>query len=362
MKRRKFLAAAGLAATAATVARPAIAQSQPDIRWRLASSFPTTLDLIFSGAQTLAESLRQQSDGRFTLDIHPAGGLMGALDVFDGVRDGRAECAQTALTYFWGKEQALVFATGVPFGMNAREQNAFFRRGGGDDLVNDVLADHALVAFPMGNTGCQMGGWFRREINSLSDMRGLKLRVSGFAAKIMQTLGVEPRGVSRAEIAAALSSGSLDAAAWVTPADDEKLELVKVAPNYYYPGFFQPNMTMHLIVSHAKWNELPRAYQAMLRAACDIANADVLAKYDAANPAALRRLAEAGVKLRAFPADIADAMWQATEKAHHEAAAADAKYQRLFSAYTDFRNDQYLWWQVAEYPFDNFMIRQRAKG
>ena len=180
MKRRKFLAAAGLAATAATVARPAIAQSQPDIRWRLASSFPTTLDLIFSGAQTLAESLRQQSDGRFTLDIHPAGGLMGALDVFDGVRDGRAECAQTALTYFWGKEQALVFATGVPFGMNAREQNAFFRRGGGDDLVNDVLADHALVAFPMGNTGCQMGGWFRREINSLSDMRGLKLRVSGF--------------------------------------------------------------------------------------------------------------------------------------------------------------------------------------
>ena len=164
MKRRKFLAAAGLAATGATLARPAIAQTAPEIRWRIASSFSSNLEYIWAGAETLAESLRQQSDGRFTLELHPAGALMGALDVFEGVREGRAECAQTALTYFWGKEPALVFATGAPFGMNAREQNAFFRLGGGNALVDDVLAEHGFMALPMGNTGCQMGGWFRKDV------------------------------------------------------------------------------------------------------------------------------------------------------------------------------------------------------
>ena len=140
-----------------------------------------------------------------------------------------------------------------------------FRSGGGNELVNEVLADHQLVAFPIGNTGCQMAGWFRKEINSAADLRGLKLRVSGFAGMILQSLGVEPQGVARAEIANALASGALDGAAWVSPFDDEKLELLKVAPNYYYPGFFQPSMAMHLIVSAQKWNELPSACKAMLQ-------------------------------------------------------------------------------------------------
>ncbi len=362
MKRRQFIAATGLATAGAAIAKPAIAQSSPVIHWRLASSFPNSLEAIFGGAQTFAESVRQQSDGRFTIDAQPAGALVGALDVFDAARDGRTECAQTALHYYWGKEPALVFATGVPFGMNAREQNAFFRHGGGDDLINEALADHKLVALPSGNTGCQMGGWFRNELRGASDLRGLKFRISGFAAKILQTLGVDPKAVARGDIMKSLESGALDAAAWVSPFDDEKLGLVKAAPNYYYPGWFQPNMTIHTLFNAEKWSQLPKSYQAILRSAADTANIDMQAKYDSANPVALRRLAESGAKLRAFPADVLDACWQAAEAVYRETAAGDPKFKRVHEAYMDFRNNEYLWWQVAEYPFDNFMIRQRAKG
>ena len=359
MKRRKFLAGAGLAAAGAHVAMPAVAQSAPRVEWRLASSFPSSFEAIWAGALTIAQSVREQSEGRFTIETNPAGAIVGALDVFDAARAGKIDCAQTALTYFWGVEPALVFATGAPFGMNAREQNAFFRQGGGADLINDTLADHGLVALAAGNTGCHMGGWFRNEITSAADLRGLKFRISGFPAKILQTLGVEPKGMGRGELASALSSGALDGAAWVSPVDDEKLGLSKVAPNYYYPGWFQSGMAIHLAINAGKWNELPRAYQAMLRAACDTANVDTQARYDAANPPALRRLAEAGAKLRAFPPDVMEACWQATQAVYRDTAAKDAKFRRLHDAWTDFRNDQYLWWQVAEYNYDNFMIRAR---
>ncbi len=362
MKRRQFVTTAGLAAAGAGIAMPAIAQSAPQITWRLASSFSTSLETLWGGALALAEAVRQQSDGRFILEVHPAGVIAGALDVFDAVRDGRADCAQTALHYFWGKEPALVFATGAPFGMNARGQNAFFRQGGGNDLINEVLADHQLMALPAGNTGCQMGGWFRNEIKSAADVRGLKFRVSGFAGKILQSLGAEPAAMGRGQIAAALAEGTLDAASWISPLDDERLGLVKAAPYYYYPGFFQPNMAVHLMAGADKWNQLPPAYQAILRSACDSAGADMQSRYDAANPAALRRLAEAGAKLRAYPGDVADALWQGAEKAYRETAAADAKFKRVHDAHMDFRNDQYLWWQVAEYPHDNYLIRQRARG
>ena len=362
MKRRKFIAAAGLAAAGAAIARPAVAQAAPAVTWRLASSFPTNFDAIWSGARVLAEAVRQRSDGRFVIETHAPGEIAGAIEVLDAVGEGRAECGHTALNYFWGKEPALVFATGAPFGMNAREQNAFFRAGGGTELINEILADHKVVALPSGNTGCQMGGWFRAEIKSSADLRGMKFRVSGFAAKILRTLGVEPKAMGRGEIAAALGSGALDAAAWVSPADDEKLDLAKVAPNYYYPGWLQPNMAIHLVVNSAKWNELPKAYQEILRSAADTANAETQAKYDAANPAALRRLAEGGAKLRAFPPEVLESFWQATGAVMRETAAGDAKFRRLHDAYMEFRNDQYLWWQVAEYPFDNFMIRQRARG
>ncbi len=362
MKRRDFLTGVGVAGAGAAVAASAVAQSAPSVTWKLTSSFPTTLDTIWSGAQTFAETVREMTDGRFTIELYPAGEIVPPLEVLDAVKAGKADCAQTALFYHWGMQPALVFATGVPFGMNAREQNAFFRHGGGTDLVNELLVEHDLFALPAGNTGCQMGGWFRNELRSVNDLRGLKFRVSGLAGKMLTRLGVIPTGASRAQIVGAFESGALDAAGWVSPIDDEKLSLVRVAPWYYYPGWWQGSMAIHLTFNLAKWNALPKAYQTVVRAAAELANADVLARYDALNPQAVRRLVESGAKLRAFPQDVMEACWQAAVAEFREAGAADATFQRVHDAYMTFRNEQYVWWQVAEYPYDNFIIRQRAKG
>ena len=362
MKRREFIAGAALAGVSAGVAAPAVAQSAPEITWKLTSSFPTTLDTIWSGAQTFADAVRDMTDGKFVIELHPAGEIVQPLEVLDAVKNGQVDCAQTALLYHWGVQPALVFATGVPFGMNAREQNAFFRHGGGNDLINELLVDQNIFALPAGNTGCQMGGWFRNELHSASELRGLKFRISGLAGKMLTRLGVVPTGAGRAQIASSLESGALDAAAWVSPVDDEKLNLVKVAPWYYYPGWWQGSMAIHLAFNLKKWEELPKAYQAVVRAAAEIANADVLARYDAINPRAVRRLVEAGAKLRAFPQDIMEACWQAANAELREVSAGDANFQRVHDAYMSFRNDQYTWWQVAEYPYDNFLIRQRVKG
>ena len=362
MKRRQFLTTAGLSMATGAIAAPAVAQSKPEVRWRLSSSFPSNLEILSGGANTFAQALREATDGRFIIEVHPPGEIAGALDGFDLVEKGELDCAQTALHYHWGREPALVFAAGVPFGMNAREQNAFFSHGGGTDLINEVLASHKIYALPVGNTGCQMGGWFRNELRSVADLRGLRFRISGIAGKVLQRLGDVPTAVSRSDLASALQTGKLDAAAWVSPVDDEKLDLTSVAPNYYYPGFWQGAMAVHIIINLDKWNALPKAYQTALRMAADVANADVLSRYDAFNPPAVRRLVEAGARLKAFPTDIMDASWQATSDVFRETSAQDANFQRVHDAYIAFRNDQYLWWQVAEYPYDNYLIRQRTKG
>ena len=361
MKRRAFLTGASLAGATSALAAPALAQSAPSISWKLTTSFPSNLALISSGAQTFVEAVREMSDGRFNIELAPAGSIVPPLDVMNAVRDGKVDVAQTALFYHWGVQPALVFATGVPFGMNAREQNAFFRFGG-NDLINELLVDQKVLALPAGNTGCQMGGWFKQELRSSNDLRGLKWRVSGVAGKMLIRAGVEPVPSARAQLADNLGNGTLQAASWVSPVDDESLELWRVAPFYYYPGWAQGSMAIHLVFNLQKWKDLPKNYQAILRAAADVANMDVLARYDALNPAAVRRVVEAGARLRPFPQDVLEAFWQAAQSEYRELGEVDPTFQRVHDAYMSFRNDQYLWWQVAEYPFDNFAIRQRAKG
>jgi TRAP-type mannitol/chloroaromatic compound transport system substrate-binding protein len=362
MLRRDFVKSAGLAAAGAALATPAIAQTAPQITWRLTSSFPGSLDAIYGGAETFARAVSDATDGKFKIEVHPSGEIASPLGGFDAVSKGTIDCAQTALQYHWGEEPALALATSVPFGMNAREQNAFFREGGGTDLFNELLMSRDLFALPAGNTGCQMGGWFRNELHSASDLKGLKYRISGLAAKVMQRLGCAPVAAPRADLASGLKSGDLDAVAWVSPYDDERLDLTPVAPFYYYPGWFQGSMAIHLVFNLKKWTALPNSYQAIVRGAAEIANTEMQAKYDAQNPAALRRLVSAGAKLRDFPDDVMEAAWQAAIDTYQDQSAADAKFKRIHDAYMNFRNDEYLWWQVGEYPYDNFIIRQRAKG
>ena len=368
--RRQFLTGLGVAVTGAGLAAPALADPSPDVQWRVTSSFQPQLDLIYGGAETLSRVLADLTDGHFKLHVAPAGEIAPAVEALDAVADGRAECAHTSLAYDWNKNPSLVFASSAPFGMNARQHTAWLQEGGGGDLIDEALADRKVFALPAGNTGGQMAGWFRKEIRGPGDFAGLKVRIGGFAGKVFQTLGAEPVSMPKDAIYDALESGSLDAFEWVGPYDDEKFgerkdanaprpPISKAAPNYYYPGWWKGGMQLHLVVAKDKFDALPKAYQAALRAAAAIANGSVLAKYDAANPAALKRLVVGGAQLRLFPQDALEACYKSANDLYAQLGADDPKFKKIADAYASFRGDQYLWWQVAEYSFDNFMIRER---
>ena len=366
--RRQFIVGLGAAAAGAGIAAPALADPTPDVQWKLTSSFPTSLDLIYGGAETLAAAVSDMTDGHFTIKLSPAGEIAPALEALDAVADGRADCAHTALSYYWNKDPSFVFASSTPFGMNARQQAAWLQEGGGGALIDGFLAERKVIALPAGNTGGQMAGWFRKEIRTPADFNGLKLRIGGFAGKVFQTLGAEPVATPKDGIYAALESGALDGFEWVGPYDDERFgdrpdgtrqPISKVAPNYYYPGWWKGGVQLHLAVAKDKFDALPKSYQAALRAAAAAANASVLAKYDAANPGALKRLVVAGAQLRLFPQDALEACFKTANDLYTQLSNDDPNFKKIADSYMAFRADQYLWWQVAEYSFDNFMIRER---
>jgi TRAP-type mannitol/chloroaromatic compound transport system substrate-binding protein len=370
--RREFIAGLGAAAAGMGLATPALADPAPDVQWRMTSSFPPSLDLIYGGGETIARALADLTDGHFTLRVSPAGEIAPALEALDAVADGRAECAHTALAYYWSKDPRFVFASSTPFGMNARQHAAWLQEGGGSDLIDELLAERKVFALPAGDTGGQMAGWFRKIIHGPGDFVGLKMRIGGFAGKVFQILGAEPVTMAKDAVYGALESGALDAFEWVGPYDDEKFGerkdapkdaptqvISKVAPNYYYPGWWKGGMQLHLVVAKDKFEALPKAYQAALRAAAAIANASVLAKYDAANPAALKRLVVGGAQLRLFPQEAIEACYKTANDLYAQLSADDPNFKKIADSYMAFRADQYLWWQVAEYSFDNFMIRER---
>ena len=362
MKRREFLKTAAIgAAGAGAIAAPAIAQSAPSIKWRLTSSFPKSLDTIYGAAETFSKIVAEATDNTFQIQVFAGGEIAPALQALDVVQNGTVEMFHTAMYYNWGKDPTFAFGTAVPFGLNSRQGNAWMYQGGGLDLYNKFLTDYKVIAFPGGNTGAQMGGWYRKEIKSPADLKGLKMRLGGFSGVVLQKLGLVPTMVPGADIYPSLEKGTIDAAEWVGPYDDQKLGFNKVAPYYYFPGWWEGGAMLHFGINLEKYNALPKGYQAIIRAAAAFANIDMQAKYDANNPAALKKLVAAGTKLKPFPQSVLEACYTAATQTYAEIGAKNAKFKAMHDAYMSFRNDQYLWWQVAEYNFDNFMIRQRAK-
>ncbi len=359
---------AGIVAAGATLAAPALAESSPETRWTLTSAFQPGFDFLYGGAETFAAALSDMTDGQFIVTIRPAGDIAGALDALDAVAGGKAECAHTVLSYSWTKDPAYLFGSGAPFGMNARQHAAWLEIGGGSALIDGLLADRGLSAMPMGDTGGQMAGWFRKEVRNVGELTGMKVRIGGFAGKVFETRGATVVSLPKDKIIEALANGTLDAFEWVGPYDDEKFggaagAISKVAPYYYYPGWWKGDMQLHLVVSKEKLSALPKSYQAALRAAAALANDSVRAKYDAANPGALKRLVVGGAQLRLFPQEILEACFKTTNDLYNELCQQNAKFKAISDSYSAFRADEYLWWQVAEYSFDNFMIRERrAKG
>ncbi|MEI7806627.1 MAG: TRAP transporter substrate-binding protein [Hyphomicrobiales bacterium] len=362
MKRRQFLTALGAGAAAATIAKPAIAQSSPTIKWRLTASWPKSLDTLFGACDTFAKHVSEATDGKFQIQTFAAGEIVPGLQVLDAVQNGTVECGHTATYYYIGKDPTWALFCAVPFGLNARMQNAWYHEGEGQKLIDDFGKKYNSVCLLMGNTGCQMGGWFSKEIKEPGDLKGLKMRIGGWAGKTLQKLGVVPQQIAGGDIYPALEKGTIDAAEWVGPYDDEKLGFYKVAKYYYYPGWWEGGTANHLLINQAKWNELPKSYQAIVRSAAGYANVDEQARYDARNPAALKRLVAAGTQLRPFSPAILEACLKAANEVNAETSAANADYKKVWDSITAFRNDEYLWWQVAEYTYDTFMIRTRARG
>src|SRR5262245_50170519 len=353
MQRRRFVTAtalggAALGAAASVLPKPAIAQSLPEVKWRMASSFPKSLPTLWGGAEYLCKQIAAATDGKFQIQPFAAGEIVPALQVLDAVQNGTVECGQTAPYYYVGKDPTFAFFSTVPFGFNARQQQAWILAGGGYDLHMELLKDYNTTGFFAGNTGAQMGGWFRQELKSVEDIKGLKFRIAGLAGQVIAKLGGVPQQIGGGDIYPALEKGTIDAAEWVGPYDDERLGFYKIAKFYYYPGWWEGNAQLWIYVNRDQWAQLPAPYKAVLEAACDEANNWMQAKYDVENPAALRRLVANGTQLRPFPRDIMQAAYKASFEVYDEIAAKNAKFKKIFDAWKAFREDGYLWFRVAE--------------
>jgi TRAP-type mannitol/chloroaromatic compound transport system substrate-binding protein len=366
MERRKFIKTAGIGAAsvaaASTVAAPAIAQGMPEIKWRLTSSFPKSLDTLYGGSELFSKIVGEMTDGKFQVRAFAAGEIVPALQVADAVQNGTVEAGQTAAYYFFGKHPNFVFETGLPFTMNMRQYYAWLQFGGGHELINDFYKEYNFRSFTFGGTGCQMGGWFRKEIKTMEDMKGLKFRVGGFAGLILERLGVVPQQIAGGDIYPALEKGTIDACEWVGPYDDEKLGFNKVAKYYYYPGWWEGASVGSLYINNDAWAKLPKNYQAIVETAAGMVTSWMVPKYDALNPAALRRLVAAGTELRPFPRAILEPCFAEAYKYYDELSAKDPKFKKIYDSLKPFRADQNLWFRVAENTFDNFNFSMSAQG
>ena len=364
--RRKFITTTGTAAAgaaaASTLAAPAIAQENPSITWRLTSSFPKALDTIYGAAEVFADNVRAATDGKFDIQVFAAGEIVPGLQAADAAAQGTVDMAHTASYYYWGKNEAYALGTAIPFGLNARLQNAWFYEGGGNELLNEFLATENLYQLPAGNTGAQMGGWFRKEINTVEDLQGVKMRIGGMGGKIIEKLGVVPQQIAGGDIYAALEKGTIDATEWVGPYDDQKLGFNKVAQYYYYPGWWEGGPVLNNMFNLDKWNELPDSYKAVLTSASALANATMMARYDAQNPTALKQLVGEGAVLRPFSQEILEASYQAAKEVYDEISANNPAFKKIYDAQLEYKKDAYLWMQLSEYQFDTFMMRQQRAG
>ncbi|MCE1162919.1 MAG: TRAP transporter substrate-binding protein, partial [Thiomonas sp.] len=352
MERRSFVKHAGLAGILAAGTAPAVVMAQQAVRWRLASSFPNSLDTIFGAANIFAQKVKEASGGKFEISVHAGGELVPPFGVVDAVQQGTVECCHTAPYYFFGKDPTFALGCAVPFGMNSRQMSAWMYQGNGLKLMREFYANYNIISFPMGNTGAQMGGWFRKPIKSLADMKGLKMRIGGFAGKVMERIGVVPQNIPGGDIYPSLEKGTIDAAEWIGPYDDLKLGFYKVAKNYLYPGWWEGGPELDLFVNQKAYNALSPEYKAIVEMAASHAHINMQAMYDAKNPPALKELVGKGAKLQGFPKDVMEAAFKASNQIYNELSASNPNWKKVYTDWYKFRNDDILWFRFADNEFD----------
>jgi TRAP-type mannitol/chloroaromatic compound transport system substrate-binding protein len=354
MKRREMIQSSLIGATAlATACGGPNQQAGPSVhttervRWRLASSFPRSLDTLYGSAEVLAKRVSEMTNGQFEIMVHPGGELVPPLEVMEAVQQGSIQIGHTASYYYIGKNPALAFDCCVPFGLSARQQAAWLNHEG-QDLTRELFSDFNIINFPAGNTGTQMGGWFKNQVNGLADLQGLKMRIPGMGGKVMSEMGVAVQTLAGGEIYTALERGAIDATEWVGPYDDEQLGFYKVAKLYYYPGWWEPGPSLSFYVNQGEWAKLSAEYKAIFQAAAREAELTMLARYDIQNPQALSRLIGEGVQVIPFADDILRKAKEISIQLLEENAANDAAYAKVFVSWKKAQSDMFQWFNKAE--------------
>ena len=360
MKRRNFVAAATTASGVALMSAPSIVHADPAIRWRMPSSFPRSLDTLWGAAEVISKRVSALTDGKFQISTHSAGEIVPALGIFDAVQNGTIECGHTAGFYYLGKEPALAFDTGVPFGLTPRQQHAWMNYGGGMELMREVYSKFNMIQFPAGNTGAQMGGWYRKKINNLNDLKGLRIRSPGLVGQVFAKLGGIPQQIPGGDIYTSLEKGTIDAVEWVGPYDDEKLGLNKVAKFYYGPGVLELNASLSLLINKQAWDALPGSYKAALQSACSDASIDMLAKYDALNITALKRIVGGGTQLLSWPNEVMRGMQKAANEVLEENAAKSQTFANILTSFRSFQKDQILWSSINDGAAERFLQQKKT--
>ena len=356
MQRRRFLnRAAGAAGVGlASVATPAIAQNAPAVRWRMSTSWPKSLDSIYASVEELCKRVHDVTDGKFEIRPFPGGELVPGAQNMDAVSNGTVECNHVLSTFFIGKNTAVAFDTGLSFGLNARQHNAWINYGGGLQQLRTLYKKYNIVNHVCGNVGVQMGGWYRKEIKSVADLQGLKMRIGGIGGMVLTKLGAIPQQIPTSDIYPSLEKGTIDAAEWIGPYDDQKLGLNKVAPFYYAPGWFEGSASITTMVNDKAWEALPPAYKAAFEAACSEQTMKMLALYDNRNPEAMKRLIAGGAKVAYFPRDVMDAAYKASQELWTELSAKNPDFAALYPGWKQYQKDQVGWFRVAESALDGY--------
>jgi TRAP-type mannitol/chloroaromatic compound transport system substrate-binding protein len=358
MDRRSLIKHAGIAGVLAAGAAPAV-HAQAAIRWRLTSAFPKALDTIYGAAETFSRKVKDMSGGKIEISVHAAGELVPTAGLVDAVQNGTVEMGHTAPYYYFGKDETFALGCAIPFGLNSRQMTAWQYDGNGLKLMREFYSNYNMTSFPMGNTGAQMGGWFRKEIKTVADYKGLKFRVGGFAGKVIARLGGVPQNIPGGEIYQALEKGTIDAAEWVGPYDDQKLGFFKVAPFYHYPGWWEGGPQLDLFVNNKAYDSLNSEQKAIIEGAAAYAHTEMQAKYDARNPTALKQLVANKAKLVSFPKPVLDAAFKESMALYSELSAKNPNWKKVYEDYSNFRRESNLWFRFTEARFDSYMQSQK---
>ncbi|HEX6298880.1 MAG TPA: TRAP transporter substrate-binding protein DctP [Acidimicrobiia bacterium] len=368
MERRQFLklasmGALGAAALAACssgdpeVDEAAQDETLPELEWEIATSWPTSLDTIYGGATTFADRVSAITGGRFMMTAQPGGEVVPALEILQNVETNSIDAGHTASYYYVGLDPTTAFGTAVPFGLTARQQNAWLYEAGGLEIMQEFYAERFnAIQFPAGNTGVQMGGWFNREIGSVADLQGLVMRIPGLGGQVMTELGVTVQVIAGGEIFQALQTGTVDAAEWVGPYDDIVLGFQDVADFYYHPGWWEPGPSLEVQIPLDKWNELPEIYQEVIKTAAFEANTTMMARYDAQNPEAFQEiLNNSEVQVLPYPDDVMEAAADAANEINESNAASNTDFASVYEHWSAFREQIHPWFAIAETSYLDFI-------